>query len=321
MHMFKTLLTTAFCLTALVSPVSAEYPDKPIRMVVGYAPGGAADKLVRPITDRLARVLKQPFVIDYKPGAGAALAAELTAKAPADGYTLHITDSGPMTILPHMRKLGYDPLSSFTPISMVGGGGVIVVVLPSSKATDMKSLIELAKKDPKNWSYGTSGVGGVGHLAGEQFKAAAKINIDHIPYKGGSPAITELLGGHVPLLFSSLGAAASHIQAGRLRALADSSGKRSSMFPDVPTMAEAGFPGFDASIWFSIVGPAGLPKEVMDKLVPALTSVMKDPEVILAIKREGYDPMPMTPQQTAERIKTDFELWGKTVKSANITAD
>ena len=321
MHMFKILLTTAFCLTALVSPVSAEYPDKPIRMVVGYAPGGAADKLVRPITDRLARVLKQPFVIDYKPGAGAALAAELTAKAPADGYTLHITDSGPMTILPHMRKLGYDPLSSFTPISMVGGGGVIVVVLPSSKATDMKSLIELAKKDPKNWSYGTSGVGGVGHLAGEQFKAAAKINIDHIPYKGGSPAITELLGGHVPLLFSSLGAAASHIQAGRLRALADSSGKRSSMFPDIPTMAEAGFPGFDASIWFSIVGPAGLPKEVMDKLVPALTSVMKDPEVILAIKREGYDPMPMTPQQTAERIKSDFELWGKTVKSANITAD
>lgn len=321
MHMFKTLLTTAFCLTALVSPVSAEYPDKPIRMVVGYAPGGAADKLVRPITDRLTRVLKQPFVIDYKPGAGAALAAELTAKAPADGYTLHITDSGPMTILPHMRKLGYDPLSSFTPISMVGGGGVIVVVLPSSKATDMKSLIELAKKDPKNWSYGTSGVGGVGHLAGEQFKAAAKINIDHIPYKGGSPAITELLGGHVPLLFSSLGAAASHIQAGRLRALADSSGKRSSMFPDVPTMAEAGFPGFDASIWFSIVGPAGLPKEVMDKLVPALTSVMKDPEVILAIKREGYDPMPMSPQQTAERIKSDFELWGKTVKSANITAD
>jgi tripartite-type tricarboxylate transporter receptor subunit TctC len=321
MHMLKTLLATAFCLTALVSPVSAEYPDKPIRMVVGYAPGGAADKLVRPITDRLARVLKQAFVIDYKPGAGAALAAELTAKAPADGYTLHITDSGPMTILPHMRKLGYDPLSSFTPISMVGGGGVIVVVLPSSKATDMKSLIELAKKDPKNWSYGTSGVGGVGHLAGEQFKAAAKINIDHIPYKGGSPAITELLGGHVPLLFSSLGAAASHIQAGRLRALADSSGKRSSMFPDVPTMAEAGFPGFDASIWFSIVGPAGLPKEVMDKLVPALTSVMKDPEVILAIKREGYDPMPMTPQQTAERIKSDFELWGKTVKSANITAD
>lgn len=321
MHLLKTLLTTTFCLTALVSPASAEYPDKPIRMVVGYAPGGAADKLVRPITDRLTRIFKQPFVMDYKPGAGAALAAELTAKAPADGYTFHITDSGPMTILPHMRKLGYDPLSSFTPISMVGGGGVVVVVLPTSKATDMKSLVELAKKDPKNWSYGTSGVGGVGHLAGEQFKAAAKLDIGHIPYKGGSPAITELLGGHVPVLFSSLGAAASHIQSGKLRALADSSSKRSSMFPDVPTMAEAGFPGFDASIWFGIVGPAGLPKEVMDKWVPALASVLKDPEVIAAIKREGYDPMPMTPQQTTDRIKSDFELWGKTVRSANIKAD
>ena len=321
MHMFKTLLTTAFCLSALISPARAEYPDKPIRMVVGYAPGGAADKLIRPITDRLARVFKQPFVLDYKPGAGAALAAELTAKAPADGYTMHITDSGPMTILPHMRKLGYDPLSSFTPISMIGGGGVVVVVLPSSKATDMRSLVDLARKDPKNWSYGTSGVGGVGHLAGEQFKAAAKLDIGHIPYKGGSPAITELLGGHVPVLFSSLGAAASHIQAGRLRALADSSSKRSSMFPDVPTMAEAGFPGFDASIWFGIVGPAGLPKEVTDKWVAALANVMKDPEVIAAIKREGYDPMPMTPQQTTERIKSDFDLWGKTVRSANITAD
>jgi tripartite-type tricarboxylate transporter receptor subunit TctC len=321
MHLLKTLLTTTFCLTALVSPASAEYPDKPIRMVVGYAPGGAADKLVRPITDRLTRIFKQPFVMDYKPGAGAALAAELTAKAPADGYTFHITDSGPMTILPHMRKLGYDPLSSFTPISMVGGGGVVVVVLPTSKATDMKSLVELAKKDPKNWSYGTSGVGGVGHLAGEQFKAAAKLDIGHIPYKGGSPAITELLGGHVPVLFSSLGAAASHIQSGKLRALADSSSKRSSMFPEVPTMAEAGFPGFDASIWFGIVGPAGLPKEVMDKWVPALASVLKDPEVIAAIKREGYDPMPMTPQQTTDRIKSDFELWGKTVRSANIKAD
>lgn len=321
MQILKTFLTAAFGLVALCPPAIAEYPDKPIRMIVGYAPGGAADKLVRPITDRLSRIFKQPFVVDYKPGAGAALAAELTAKAPADGYTFHITDSGPMTILPHMRKLGYDPLTSFTPISMVGGGGVVVVVLPTSKATDIKSLIELAKKDPKNWSYGTSGVGGVGHLAGEQFKALAKLDIGHIPYKGGSPAITELLGGHVPVLFSSLGSAAAQIQAGKLRALADSSSKRSSMFPDVPTMAEAGFPGFDASIWFGIVGPAGLPKEVTDKWVPALASILKDPEVIAAIKREGYDPMPMTPQQTADRIKSDFELWGKTVKSANITAD
>ncbi len=321
MRLIKTMLTAAIALSAIGTAAHAEYPDKPIKMLVGYAPGGAADKLIRPITDRLSKMLKQPFIIDYKPGAGASLAADLTAKAPADGYTLHITDSGPMTILPHMRKLGYDPLTSFTPISMVGGGGVVVVVLPTSKATDIKTLVELAKKDPKNWSYGTSGIGGVGHLAGEQFKAAAKLDISHIPYKGGNPAIAELLGGHVPVLFSSLGAAATQIQSGKLRALADTSSKRSSMFPDVPTMAESGFPGFDATIWFGIVGPAGLPKEVMDKLVPALATIMKDPEVIAAIKREGYEPMPFTPQQTADRIKSDFALWGKTVKDSNIKAD
>ena len=304
MRMIKTILASAVALVALNSPAQAEYPDKPIKILVGYAPGGAADKLIRPISDRLTKILKQPIIIDYKPGAGASLAADLTAKAPADGYTLHITDSGPMTILPHMRKLGYDPLTSFTPIS-----------------TDIKSLVELAKNDPKNWSYGTSGVGGVGHLAGEQFKAAAKLDIAHIPYKGGNPALAELLGGHVPVLFSSLGAAAAQIQAGKLRALADTSSKRSSMFPDVPTMAESGFPGFDATIWFGLVGPAGLPKEVMAKLVPALADIMKDPEVIAAIKREGYEPMPFTPQQTAERIKSDFALWGKTVTASNIKAD
>ncbi len=321
MRLIKTMLAAAIALSAIGTAAHAEYPDKPIKMLVGYAPGGAADKLIRPITDRLSKMLKQPFIIDYKPGAGASLAADLTAKAPADGYTLHITDSGPMTILPHMRKLGYDPLTSFTPISMVGGGGVVVVVLPTSKATDIKTLVELAKKDPKNWSYGTPGIGGVGHLAGEQFKAAAKLDISHIPYKGGNPAIAELLGGHVPVLFSSLGAAATQIQSGKLRALADTSSKRSSMFPDVPTMAESGFPGFDATIWFGIVGPAGLPKEVMDKLVPALATIMKDPEVIAAIKREGYEPMPFTPQQTADRIKSDFALWGKTVTDSNIKAD
>ena len=321
MRLIKTILATAFAFAALSPAAHAEYPDKPIKILVGYAPGGAADKLIRPISDRLTKILKQPIIIDYKPGAGASLAADLTAKAPPDGYTLHITDSGPMTILPHMHKLGYDPLTSFTPISMVGGGGVVVVVLPNSKATDIKTLVELAKKDPKSWSYGTSGVGGVGHLAGEQFKAAANLDISHIPYKGGNPAIAELLGGHVPVLFSSLGAAATQIQSGKLRALADTSSKRSSMFPDVPTMAESGFPGFDASIWFGIVGPAGLPKEVMDKLVPALASIMQDPEVIAAIKREGYEPMPFTPQQTADRIKSDFALWGKTVTASNIKAE
>lgn len=318
MRLIKSVLASAIALSVFSPMAMAEYPEKPIRMVVAYAPGGAADKLIRPVTDRLSKMLNQPIVIEYKPGAGASVGADFTSKAAPDGYTLHITDSGPMTILPHMRKLGYDPLKSFTPISMIGEGGVVVVVLPTSPAKDIKSLVELAKKNPKNWSYGTSGIGGVGHLGGEQFKATAGLDISHIPYKGGNPALTELLGGHVPVLFSSLGAAATQIQAGKIVALADTASKRSSMFPNVPTMAESGFPGFDATIWFGIVGPAGLPKNVMDKLVPAIATIMKDPATIESIKREGYEPMDFTPQQTADRIQSDFTKWGKTVTAANI---
>ena len=318
--MTRLAIASVLMMSALTS-AHADWPDKPIKMLVGYAPGGAADKLIRPVTDKLSKSLGQQFIIDFKPGAGATIALDQTAKAAPDGYTLHITDSGPMTIVPNMRKTPYDPLKDFTPISMIGGGGTVIVVLPSSPAKDVKTLVELAKKDPKNWSYGTSGIGGVGHLAGEQFKAAAGLDITHVPYKGGNPAMSELLGGHVPMLFSSLGAAAPHIKAGKVIALADTASKRSSSFPNVPTLAESGYPGFDATIWFGIVGPAGLPKSVMDKLVPALDKVMKDPEVIEAIKREGYDPMVMTPKQTGERIAADLASWGKTVKAANIKAE
>lgn len=321
MNKLKHLALFTFLTCAGLTSAHADWPDKPIKMIVGYAPGGAADKLIRPVTDKLSKILGQQFIIDYKPGAGATIALDQAAKAAPDGYTLHITDSGPMTIVPNMRKTPYDPLKDFTPISMIGGGGTVIVVLPNSPAKDVKSLVELAKKDPKNWSYGTSGIGGVGHLAGEQFKLAAGLNITHIPYKGGNPALSELLGGHVPMLFSSLGSAAAHIKSGKVVALADTSSKRSSTFPNVPTLAESGYPGFDATIWFGIVGPAGLPKPVMDKLVPALDKVMKDPEVIEAIQREGYDPMVMTPQQMKERIQSDLASWGKTVKAADIKAE
>lgn len=299
----------------------ADYPDKPIRMVVGYAPGGGADNLIRPIAERLSKILGQPIVMDYRAGAGGVIAAELLARAPADGYTLHITDSGPMTIVPNMRKTAYNPLTDFTPISMVGGGGTVIVTPANSPATDLKKLIELMKQKPEAWSYGTSGIGGVGHLAGEQFKAAAGVNITHVPYKGGAPAMVELLGGHVPVLFSSLGAAATHIKAGRIIPLAVTSAKRSSLLAETPTLAESGFPGLDASIWFGIVGPPGLPATVMDKLVPALNAVMREPDVQATIRKEGYEPMLFTPAEMRLQISQDLTRWGKTVKEANVTME
>ncbi len=317
----SSLLLPFIAMGVLATPAWADYPDKPIRMVIGYAPGGGADNLIRPIGERLSKILGQPIVMDYRAGAGGVIAAELVARAPADGYTLHIIDSGPMAIVPNMRKTGYNPLTDFTPISMVGGGGTVIVVPPNSPATDLKHMIELMKQKPGTWSYGTSGIGGVGHLAGEQFKAAAGLTITHVPYKGGAPALVELMGGHVPVLFSSLGAASAHIKTGRIKPLAVTSVKRSSMFPETPTLAESGFPGFDASIWFGIVGPAGLPANVMDKLVPALNTVMRDPAVQDAIRKEGYEPMLFTPAQMRTQIGQDLTRWGKTVKEAGVTLE
>lgn len=314
----SSLLLSFIALGITATAAWAEYPDKPIRMVVGYAPGGGADNLIRPIGERLSKILGQPVVMDYRAGAGGVIAAELVARAPADGYTLHITDSGPMAIVPNMRKTGYNPLTDFTAISMIGDGGTVIVTPPNSPATDLKRMIELMKQKPGTWSYGTSGVGGVGHLAGEQFKAAAGVDITHVAYKGGAPALVDLMGGHVPILFSSLGSASAHLKAGRIMPLAVTSAKRSSMLPETPTLAESGFPGFDASIWFGIVGPAGLPVEVMGKLVPALDTVMRDPAVQDAIRKEGYEPMLFTPAQTQARIGQDLTLWGKTVKEANV---
>ncbi len=310
-------LASALASLSLISVAMADYPDRPIKMVVGYSPGGAADKLARPLAEQMTQGLGQNIIFEYKPGAGATIAADYVAKQPADGYTLHITDSGPMTIVPHIRDLKYS-LKDFTPLGMVGGGGVVVVVLPNSPAKDLKTLIELAKKDPANWSYGTSGVGGVGHLAGEQFKKAAGLDITHIPYKGGAPAMKELLGGHVPFLFSSLGAAAQYIKAGDVRALAVSSADRSSMFPNVPTIAESGFPGFDATIWFGIVAPAGLPDAVAKKLTAQIAKAMQSKSVQDNIKIQAYEPMIFTPEQMSKRMQADYALWGETAKGAGL---
>jgi tripartite-type tricarboxylate transporter receptor subunit TctC len=322
MHKSFPVIVACLLLAGAASPAFAEYPDKPIRMVIGYTPGGGADNLARPVSEKLSKLLGQPVVMDYRPGAGGSIAAEVTARAPADGYTLHLTDSGPMTILPNLRKLPYSSPGDFSMLAMVGSGGTVIVTPPNSPATDIAQMVSLMKQKPTEWSYGTSGVGGVGHLAGEQFKVAAGLpNLTHVPYKGGAPAVAELMGNHVPVLFSSLGSAIAHINGGRIKALAVTSEKRSSILPDTPTLAELGYTGFDASIWFGIVGPRGLPPQVTDKLLPALQAALHDPTVQEWIRKEGYEPVQMTPQQMRTQVNEDLARWGRTIRDAGVKMD
>ena len=318
------ILAVSALAVAVLSPGAAlaDYPaDKPIRLVIGYSAGGAADQLARPIAEKISKIIGQSIVMEYRPGAGGAIALEVVARTPPDGYTLHLTDSGPATILPNLRKTSYDPLKDFTPIAMVGSGGTVIVALPTSPAKDVKTFIELAKKDPAAWSYGTSGIGGVGHLSAEQLKAVTGMTITHVPYKGGAPALVELMGGHIPVLFSSLGSASAHLDAGRVKGLAVTSINRAKALPDVPTLAESGYPGFDAQIWFGFVGPAGLPDNVMKILVPAFNKAMKDPDIVKLIEREGYDPLNLTPSQMHDKIKSDLGQWAGVIKEANVTVD
>lgn len=318
----RTISAAALFFCTLSVSQAAEYPtEKPIKMVVGFTAGGAADKLARPIADVMSKFLGQTIVMDYRPGAAGGIALEIVARSPADGYTIHLTSQGPMTFGPSLRKVSFDPVQDFTPIGMVASGGSIIAVLPNSPAKDVQTFIALAKANPGQWSYGTSGLGGSGHLAAEQLKLKTGLKIGHVPYKGGAGALTDLMGGHIPVLFSSIGSIATNIEAGQVRALAVSSITRSSLFPNVPTIAESGFPGFDSPVWFGVVGPAGLPGEITQKLVAALNAAMDDAQVQAVIRQDGYEPIKMTPDQMKVAIQSELNQWADLIKKTGMKAD
>ena len=311
-------------LLALACPMLAfaqTYPNKPIRVVIGYAPGGSADAGMRPLARVLEPLLGQPIIIESKPGAAGGVAMEFIARAPADGYTLYYFDSGPLTVAPHMSRVGYDIFKSFTQLGHVCGSGSLLVVHPATPFKSMNDVVVLSKKDPDKWSYGTSGVGGPHHLSGEYFKSVTGAQLLHVPYKGGGPAMTDLMGGQVPMLFSSLGPAVGAVKGGKIRALAVTSHTRSAAFPDVPTMDELGLKGFDSNAWFGLLGPAGLPAEVVARWSQALAAAGKDKAGMDAINATGCDVEILSPAATVDKIRTDAAKWGKVVKDANIKAE
>ena len=297
------------------------YPSKPIRVVVGYAPGGSADAGARPLARVLETLLGQPLIMEYKPGAAGGVAMEYTAKAPPDGYTLYYFDSGPLTVAPHLNKTSYDSLASFTFLGHVCGSGSMLVVHPATPFSSVADVVAASKRDPAKWSYGTSGVGGPHHLSGEYFKSVTGAQLLHIPYKGGGPAMTDLMGGQVPMLFSSLGPVVGAVKSGKIRALAVTSPTRSGAFPDVPTMDEAGLKGFDSTAWYGLLAPAGLAPEVSLRLTQALAKAGEDKNLQSQLNATGCDAEFLGPAQTVEKIKADFAKWGRVVKEAGIKAD
>jgi tripartite-type tricarboxylate transporter receptor subunit TctC len=314
----RTLAAAACALAVIPAALAQSYPTKPIRLLIGYAPGGSAEAGARPLQRALEPLLGQPLVFEYRPGNAGGVAMEAIARAPNDGYTLYYFDSGPLTVAPHLAKVGYDNVKSFTHLGHVCGSGSLLVVHPSTPFKTVAEVVEASKREPNKWSYGTSGVGGPHHLSGEYFKSVTGANLLHVPYKGGGPAMTDLMGGQIPMLFSSLGPAVGAVKSGKIRAIAVTSPQRSAAFPDVPTMDEVGLKGFDSTAWYGLLGPAGLPQEVVTRLTQALAKAGSDKSLLAQINATGCDTEILAPAQTVEKIKADSEKWGRVVKEAKI---
>jgi tripartite-type tricarboxylate transporter receptor subunit TctC len=300
----------------------AAWPDKPIKLVIGYSTGGSTDATARLVGRQLELRVGQPIVFDYKPGAGASIGADFVAKSEGDGYTIGLTDSGPMTIMPNLRKVAYDPARDFTPLSYVCATGLVVLVHPSVPAANLRELIAMAKADPTKLNYASSGVGSVHHLAGELFKSQAGVAMTHVPYKGAAPALIDLVGGQVPVMFATIGPALQMIQAGKARPLAVTTAKRSPALPDVPTIAEQGLPGYEAVLWFAMVGPSTLPAPIAARFQKDLQGALMDPALIRELEKLGNEDVgPRTPQQVTALVRSDLQKWGKVIREANITLE
>ncbi|MEO5692754.1 MAG: tripartite tricarboxylate transporter substrate binding protein [Usitatibacter sp.] len=309
---------------ALALPITARaaWPDKPIKLVIGYSTGGSTDATARLLGRQLESRIGQSIIPEYKPGAGASLGADYVAKSAPDGYTIGLTDSGPMTIMPNLRKVGYDPLKDFTPLSYVCATGLVVLVHPSVPAKNIQELIAMAKARPDVLNYASSGVGSVHHLAGELFKAQAGIKMTHVPYKGAAPALTDLIGGQVPVMFATIGPALQMITSGKARALGVTSAKRSVPLPDVPTVAEQGLPGYEAVLWFMTVGPTGLPPAITARYEKDLQSTLADKGLIADLEKLGNEEVgARTPKEVNDLLRSELAKWAKVIKDANITLE
>jgi tripartite-type tricarboxylate transporter receptor subunit TctC len=306
----------------LAQQTQSAFPTKTVRVVVGFPPGGPVDSVGRIFASRLGVAFGQQVVVDNRPGANSILAAEFVAKSPPDGYTLLLASAGVVTVHPHLYpKLSYQPLRDFAPITILATAPLVLAAHPSLPAKTIKELIGLARARPGALNYASSGSGGAPHLAGELFKSLARVDIAHIPYKGVAPALTDVLGGQVSLLFSNTVSVLPHVQAGKVRALGVTSASRSAAAPQIPTIAESGVPGYEVTTWQGILAPAGTPNAVVMRLAAEFVRVAHSAEVKERLAREGSEAVGNSPEDFREVIRTESERWARVVREARIRAE
>jgi len=294
------------------------YPSKPIRFVAAFPAGGPSDIVSRAIAKRMAEVMGQPVVVENRTGAGGNIGAEFVAKAPPDGYTVLLGGSY-VTIAPSLyRKLAFDPVKDFAPIGLIVSNQYVLVVHPSVPAKSVKDLIRVAKAQGGKLNYGSAGIGSPPHLAGELFKTMAGVSAAHVPYKRATPALIDLMGGHIDFYFGGVSGALPHIKSEKVRALGVTSLKRSSQLPQVPTIAEAALPGYDIATWFGLLAPAGTPKDVVGRLNGVITGIVNEPEMKAYLVGQGVDPVTNTPEQFAVFIQGEIPKFAKIIKAAGI---
>ena len=309
----------ALCLAAMAIPAAAQadYPNKPVRMLIGFPPGQATDTLGRAVAQKLSQQLGQQFVVENKPGAAGIIATQAAMSAPPDGYTLLVSSSGPLAVNPGLySKLPYDPIKDFAPVAGIAIVPLVLVTNPAFPATNVKELVATAKAKPKAVNYASGGSGVTNHLVMEMFRGAAGIDMTHIPYKGGPPALTDLIGGQVNVMFETSVAVLPFVKQGKLRALAVSSSKRISAAPDLPTVAELGYPGFSGVPWVAIMAPANTPAPIIAKLNGEVNKALNSKDIREQFLAQGVEPMQMTPEELGAFVKSELTKWTKAVKDS-----
>lgn len=320
----RTLLALAAILAAAgLAPVSAQqpYPSRPVRIISIFPPGGGNDVICRAVAVKLTDSLKQQVIVENRPGANGIIGTEAAARSAPDGYTITLIPSGHAVNASLYRKLPYDSIKDFTPITLVGSSPLVLALHPSIPAKSVKELVALARARPGQLTFASSGVGSSGHLAGAQFEYLTKSKMVHVPYKGMGLAVSDLIGGQVSMTFGTSLSVVPHVRSGRLRALATTGAQRSPALPDLPTVAEAGVPGYEASLWYGFIGPARIPPEIVQKLNAEIVAVLALPDVRERLSSQGLDTRSSTPEEFARLLVSDIDRWAGIVQRVGVKVE